>query len=424
MLATKIAEDTPFFDLFLRFNRRLLRLLGTAHLELSVNESHVLAEVADNKVVLAKEISAKLAIEKSTLSRTISNLAARGLIKATNDKQDRRAKALDLTAAGKEALRADFLVRSQVIERCVAPLSTQQQEALAHYLGVMADGLRSAQLNEIEQEHPVERQVRRLTRALGVLNSDFCATGWAIEKCQLMMALYCVRKETALFELKRAMPYELSALSRLISMLEGERLIQKRVSKSDRRAFMLGLTALGQKEIASIAEEAESYLLRSIVGLSAQELLNFRRILELFLDDSADRVSPALLLISAPQSEQERSAARAFLVEQLVRLGLHYELGASLLDDKDICFLIRVDRHVHGVAEISFKQSILQLSHFVVEPGPNRNAQAHLLIKSLANEALLHFGQMRARVGPCCDRTLLEELFGTSLSSPNSQIDL
>ncbi|RIL11579.1 MAG: hypothetical protein DCC75_02070, partial [Proteobacteria bacterium] len=60
VLAKEIAADTPFFDLFLRFNCRLLKLLGAARLELSVNESHVLAEVASGELVTAKDISNRL----------------------------------------------------------------------------------------------------------------------------------------------------------------------------------------------------------------------------------------------------------------------------------------------------------------------------------------------------------------------------
>jgi DNA-binding MarR family transcriptional regulator len=71
---------------------------------LSANEYAILSRLDREGPFPLGELAARLAMDRSTLSRDVAPLLAAGLVEAAADPADRRKKMLSLTAAGTEAI--------------------------------------------------------------------------------------------------------------------------------------------------------------------------------------------------------------------------------------------------------------------------------------------------------------------------------
>jgi DNA-binding MarR family transcriptional regulator/GNAT superfamily N-acetyltransferase len=118
-----------------RFNRFYTGRIGVLHEGLldsafTLTESRLLWELAHRERLTATELARTLDLDAGYLSRLLSGLKARGLIKSTRSKDDARHQHLTLTAAGKRAF-APLDARSQAeVSALLAPLQEVQQQQL------------------------------------------------------------------------------------------------------------------------------------------------------------------------------------------------------------------------------------------------------------------------------------------------------
>ena len=70
------------------------------------NECHILLEMADTKEIAMTDLSRKLGMDKSVISRTVDELVRSGMIRREEHASDRRRKSLVLTEGGKGAARS------------------------------------------------------------------------------------------------------------------------------------------------------------------------------------------------------------------------------------------------------------------------------------------------------------------------------
>lgn len=100
-----------------------------ARFGISIPEWRVLVHVAHYKDVSVRDIEARVAMEKSKVSRAATRLEAQGYIAKTVNAGDRRLVSLSLTEAG-YALMQDLL-----------PLASQYQQEIETRLGDLFEGL-------------------------------------------------------------------------------------------------------------------------------------------------------------------------------------------------------------------------------------------------------------------------------------------
>jgi DNA-binding MarR family transcriptional regulator len=382
-------QDAPFFDLFLRFNRKLMRILGNIKLNLPVNESHVLAEIAKEGAVFAKDVSQILNIEKSTLSRIVNSLLGRKLVVRAKKREDRRANELNLTPQGMVVLAHDVEQRNESIELLLAPLDQGQIAVLRRYHNSVADALKRKAVSNIQSEHPLEKEVRRLTRGLGVLGKNFAGTGLPVERCQILTVLKISGGLLPFFVLKKELPYELSALSRLISALTKEGLLRKEPNPKDKRTLTVALSQKGWELAAETIGKGEAFLQESLRELSAKEKEDFRHIMTLLLcQDESLPGRNALMLRSKSELEQ----GRAFLVRQLVLQNKHHHLPATILSRGSVVRALKEGDRILAVSELRLVENSPFLSQFVVAQLPAKERLAKELLSQVLRDALARFG--------------------------------
>lgn len=86
--------------------------------------------IGENPGADATRISAAIAFDRSTLGDVLERLEARGIVRRTGSKNDKRVKILELTRAGKELLEAVEPAVERTQTRILAPLKTADRKKL------------------------------------------------------------------------------------------------------------------------------------------------------------------------------------------------------------------------------------------------------------------------------------------------------
>ena len=343
------------YDLFLRFNRRLVFIMNALNVPLRTNESHLLGELLGQSKTVASELSGKLYLEKSTVSRLLANLEGRGIIVSRVSSTDGRLKRITLTDVGEKVLKADMKARNAEITACVDPLDTGERDLLLSLLTSIADAYEAPILATTPLDDPLLIQIRRLTRAMGFIGENILETGRPVEECQVLHMLLMEGGEMAFQDLSRFLPYELSDFSRLVSRLEKRKLLSKKAIPTDRRRYTVKLSTSGESTARKMMHAGGIRLKVGCKNLSRTRLGELIAVLERFvyapIPSEYFSPSPSITCeeITDPSLLQ---IARAFTAEIVVREGLALHLPATLLHPSHRNFIVREDDNIRATLEI------------------------------------------------------------------------
>lgn len=109
---------------------------------LPVSEAHALAELARGDGLSQNELAARLRLEKSTVSRLVGQLAARGWIERERDPSDGRAVCLRLTERG-AALAGDIAeARRRKFAAVLERIPDDERDQVLRALDVLTEAMR------------------------------------------------------------------------------------------------------------------------------------------------------------------------------------------------------------------------------------------------------------------------------------------
>jgi DNA-binding MarR family transcriptional regulator len=108
---------------------------------ISVAEAHAILELSRMPGMSQNELAAKLALEKSTVSRIAGMLEKRGWLNRRRDRRDSRVLQLKLTAAGAKAARNLAVSRTQKFERVFDAIPPAQRTAVLKTLAILCQAL-------------------------------------------------------------------------------------------------------------------------------------------------------------------------------------------------------------------------------------------------------------------------------------------
>lgn len=99
----------------------------------------IMAEVAVSAGLSLTELATRLQLDKGWVSRTVQRMVADGLLTRTVSREDRRVKALVLTAAGRRHhVRLNAVLDAQ-LERVLARLSSPEQARVGAALALLSE---------------------------------------------------------------------------------------------------------------------------------------------------------------------------------------------------------------------------------------------------------------------------------------------
>lgn len=373
------------FELILRFNRRLTFIIGRLAPPLTLNESHTLGEIGRRQLVTAAEIGRNLVLEKSIVSRLLASLEKRGLITSESSPADGRLKYLKLTASGRELFEEDDKLRSEQVRLCVAALSAYEQADLAYLLNVMADAFQASGVPLQPSDHPLKIQIRRLTRAMGFLGNDLLGTGFSVQKCQILCLMNENPPGLSMAALKEQVPYESSMLSRLVSSLHAAKLICKHSAAGDRRRVDISLSTEGKNLWRRKSTLAGEKIIESLSAEKPEQIEHFATLLDKFLGGKrllAGIHGENYVDVRLLNSDEQMRIGRAFLVQELVRNGLHGNLPERILSRQSLCLAAFRGDEMKSVLELGKLKGQWRILNFALASDA---AQTDLAVKLLAN---------------------------------------
>jgi DNA-binding MarR family transcriptional regulator len=98
--------------------------------ELTQTQFAALAKLLEAGPCSQNHLGRLIYLDAATIKGVVDRLRARGLVATGHDPQDRRRRAVRLTAAGRRVTEAAIGVAAQITAQTLAPLSAQEQRAV------------------------------------------------------------------------------------------------------------------------------------------------------------------------------------------------------------------------------------------------------------------------------------------------------
>lgn len=379
-------QSKKMYDLFLRLNIKLESITNRLRPTLTINESHIISEISGNPHLTAGELARILVLEKSTLSRALAALEHRKLIRTKASAEDRRKKDLLVTPSGLAALRDDSALRNRQVIECIADLASDEQAQLATLLRRLADNFGAAPIVPRADDHPVKIEIRRLTRSMGYLGDNFLDVHLPIEKCQILHAIARGGNHVPMAKLRAVLPYQFSALSRMLSTLSDNGWVNKNSAAHDRRSIEVALTGRGVDREREILDRASSRLGKAFHDLRGSEVSHMITLMERILPHYGPwHVGrPDGEEIRRLADDRARRMARGFIMETLVQSNRHFSAPEKIIASNTPAYALYTGGEICAVAEFRLEKHEWQLVLFIADAELDRTMQKSFLEKALA----------------------------------------
>ena len=114
-------------------------------------ECHILFELQQHNVLNLMELSQKLLVDKSNLSRTMKELVAEGLVQVNPLSSDKRQRLFSLTAAGLEAVNNNNQLANEQVKSALQLMDIEERKSIVKGLALYNKALSRSRL---QQEFP------------------------------------------------------------------------------------------------------------------------------------------------------------------------------------------------------------------------------------------------------------------------------
>lgn len=227
-----------------------------------------------------KDLAELLKLERSWVSRIISQLEKRRLVQTNTPENDRRSRNVRITAKGKAELARLTDARAQVVVESFKELSDSEQKEMKECFRIWADGMHAPAYETTIRTHPLDAEMTRISWAVGVIGEDFMHSGMGVTKYHLLYELAQRGDEfTPSGELGTLLPVDLSTVSRTFAQFAEDGLTERKASSRDARMMLLRISDKGKKLWKEVSTRAAGMTEEALKGLSARELKRMQEVM-------------------------------------------------------------------------------------------------------------------------------------------------
>lgn len=320
-------------------------------------ETWILTMLQADPDLRPKVITRALNLERSSVSRALSKLEARGFIQSATANNDQRRKKIALTRRGIEAVRAANELHETIVSICAKELSTEEESELAYFFGVLADGLSALSGEAPKNIRPLALQIRRAAQALRQAETTHSSGHLSLIQVHILREMQAAEAPPTAKEIAESLPFDASTISRQITRLVARKLVRRVRSEEDKRRYELHLLPAAREAFEKHHLEIGECLHAALKGLSARDVDRFVQLTQRVVKEppAMSAIVQELVEVREVKSESERRTARGFLIEQLVRRGEHYQLPDRILSAEDMVFGLYVNGKLNGICEVGRK---------------------------------------------------------------------
>lgn len=322
-----------------------------------------------------KEISEKVGIERSWMSRTVTGLLDRGLLQSHADPTDSRSKVLKITSKGKSVLKELEKFSETIMHEVLQPLSIEDRRALGKYFKAFADGLNERD-SGIISDASVHHELARISRAVGIGGDSFMGSEFSSTDFQILLALTAEFENGAsITDLAAILPFDQSTLSRAVSKLESEGVIERSQSLKDQRSAILVLSSLGINKYAELKAHVTQFMTTALASLSKSDLKHFAEILKKLSPESTGQgnfVAPAA----------DRVEMRALEKIDVEREANRISVDSGKLNKCNNFFGLYINKNLRGVVAYDDSTPEGVLNNFVMQASDITPADLQVFLRS------------------------------------------
>ncbi len=354
-------------DLY-RINQERSQFVSRAYgAELSTRELFVLVEIAFASSRTATQIAKSLNLEKSLVSRTIVSLKKRAYLTCRRNGDDRRSNILTLTEKASRAFAIHDQFNAREIELRAGRITSEEYSQLQDFFSKAADNMGAGPAILRPGENPALGPMRRIVYGSGVLGDNIFGSGYSTVDWQVLTAIARGKGTVRSIDLCARFKILPNTVSVLLKRYAKMRYLLRRTISEDKRSVALSLAPAGLKTL----EHIEQCLLRS--GLATCVLQDSEEVVQKHLDifaqyigesAPAQRLALQVQTIERLNSDAGRSAARNFLILEMVRRNESSHAPELLIGSQNACFVLKRNNIIRAVAEVRYGDGEAALVNF------------------------------------------------------------
>lgn len=352
------------------------RFVGDAYgTGLSLLESRILTDISAIQTLLASDLTTRLELSFTAISRAIAGLKKNGLLSMRTDPNDGRRQLLQVTPKGARAL-AEFDDRSEkLLQAFEKNVEKAELLRLKGYMGLFADGLGATELGYERKEHLLRPEIRRITQALGLLanhsleDAKLQNVEWHIlAKMEEQSGQLLAKTIVSAFSLPP------NTVAGIVRRLVKRRLITRKADTRDRRQVHLRITSHGQDVLRTLEHARIGRFRAALRSLDRVKVEEFAELLGAFIGErNVSFLSPnGQKMEFAPLSgHHDYAAARAFCATHALRLGRGELFEEKFYSHQSHCYALRQGSELFATVEIQRPVSPdgkARVTHFTQRP--------------------------------------------------------
>ncbi len=280
MKSNRKSQYNELHDLIFEF-QRVQRFkgaeLGIGHDQLgeglSYTEESVLFVLDAGEATNVKDLSERVGLERSWMSRMVGGLLDRGLLQSRPDPEDGRSKILELTREGEKQLLKAEANAKEIFTQSFATLSATKQKELEKLLSAFADGLGARKFKKHRSGHALGFQLGRISSIIGIYGRTLFGTEITNTQLHILLILDKYRNfPLQISDIDQCVSFDMSTVSRTVQSLVDDGLIEKNQGASDKRSVALSLSREGESVFKAYRKQAVAILAKGLDELSDAQL--------------------------------------------------------------------------------------------------------------------------------------------------------
>ena len=356
LVAEQRSDYLLFFDLIRMYQRRSSFVATAFETPLTLAQGQILVEIAANPSVSSTDLVERLGIDKSTLSRYISQMKRKRYIGTERQANDRRVKRLVILSRGEQLLNEYDAYADERVRFFIDHLTVTEHSLLRNAWKLIADARGAAPVALRPGEHPFLVEDRRYMRSFGYLSTSLLDSGFDATEWQVFSEIAYGGAEVTGADIARALDLSPTTVASITSRMEDRALISKVQSQRDGRKVYLRLLPDGRRGMRKIENTAERIIAKAFSCYTKKEREEVVQIMAKFVGVQVVKGaihSRSLGTVRLLSSEQDLKRARAFAIFNLVRSNQHLDAPETLLGRDNHCFALETDGGLTGVCEFS-----------------------------------------------------------------------
>lgn len=348
-------------------------------------DSHILSEVDALSVTHPSDLSTRLGVGKSLITRRLQSLKKREFVVIKENSLDRRKSDIKIATSGQKLLTKIDSVANNLLEEHCRGLTYSQIVLLQQFINRFAENHNISSAAKRRGEKQLRAELRTLARGMGIIGREFMRS--SIPASSWMILIYT---SLAQFPLSIRMLAELLALShgatsKAVIGLTKQGYIQK-IPSEDGREVVLALTTRGEKQLLQIENQAATHVQTGLNGFTVSEAKQFRELIEALSFGTPESKSFSLgdgLYLHILDNESDYLSLRTSFVKFASRIE-RYPFSGQLFSERNLCLVVKREEGILGGAEISTNGKIGQLwNYFFSSNGLNPLAEFGVVVTIL-----------------------------------------